>query len=244
MNKILKRIVSLAFVGMLSLFIAVATTPALGIFAFILTLFISRYVSNYKFAMVACAGLVSGFEADCETNPVAGLEVEVWLMDRDKIDLSATTISGRSITAIAMLDGYYAYKFVGKKSSNASSITLAPQQYKNYWAHQWTGVIFDNTAATKLDIIEVLAEANVVAIVRNKWKGVSSANEFEVLGWDVGLNMSLGEKKSDDVNTQGAWKITMSSPKDEFESNVGYLIGGANQAAMLAIVEGLEQSGS
>lgn len=243
MNK-LKLISTTAWAAIGSLLIGgVFGSLALAAVVFIATLLFSKYQRGLKIAMACGAGLVSGIDEDCSP-PVAGLEVEMWLMDRAEIDLANTTVVDRTITAIAMNSGKYAYKFVGKKTSNSSSITLAPQKYKNYWTHSWSGIIFSNTAATKKDIIEVLAAANVVAVVRNKWKGTDSATEFEVLGWDVGLEMSVGEKKSDDADTQSAWKVTMSSPKDQFESNAGYLLAGANQTAILALIEGLENSGS
>lgn len=188
---------------------------------------------------LACGSLATAFAANCNTKPVAGLEVDVYLMNRDEIDLTLTVPVGRNIPSITMQSGKFVYKFSGLKSSNSSSIIMNQGKYDNNWVHTWAGVIFDNTAATKEDIIEKLAAANIVAVVRNKWKGSNSNMEFEVLGWDVGLDMSAGEKKSDDADTQNSWKVSMTSPKDQFETNAGYILWDTNQATTLAALEAI-----
>ncbi len=194
----------------------------------------------------SCASLIADFEADCDTLPVGGLKVDLWLINRDEIDLSNTVIgtgdNARHITALELIASTYAYKFTGIKTSNASSITMNKGKYANNYVHSLSLVVFDNTSATKVNIIETLAGANLVAVVRNNWVGTNSAMEFEVLGWDVGLEGSAIEKKSDDADTQNAWKVTLASPTDQFENNAGYLLAGANQAAILAIIEDLESN--
>lgn len=194
----------------------------------------------------SCGSLASGSAANCATPPVAGLEVDLWLINRADIDLTNTVITSgtRTITTLALNASTYAYKFTGLKKSNSTSIDMNQGTFKNNWIHLLNLVIFDNTSATKTDIIEVLADANLVAVVRNKWKGASQVHEFEVLGWDVGLEASAFQKKSDDAETQAAWKGTLSSPKDEFESNVGYLLYVTNQAGTLAALAALEEPGS
>lgn len=254
--KKLKSILSVLTVVASSLFIGAALTQmtgstGLGVsVAFIGIVFgIGAGLANRKQRMIvalSCSSLIADFEADCTTLPVGGLEVDLWLINRDEINLTSTTIgtvdSARIISALAMTSGTYAYKFTGIKTSNASSITMNAGKYSNNWIHSLSLVVFDNTSATKVNIIETLAGANLVAVVRNKWKGTSSNMEFEVLGWDVGLEGSAIEKKSDDADTQNAWKVTLTSPKDQFENNAGYLLWNTDQTTTLAIIENLESN--
>lgn len=198
----------------------------------------------HKSRQLACGTIASGFAANCDTAPVAGLEVDVWLMNREDINLSGCTITGRKISVIALASLKEMYKFTGFKSSNNSAINLNLGKYKNNWIHTMGMIVFDNTPDTKTNIIEKLADANLVAIVRNKWKGAASAHEFEVLGWSVGLEASVSEKKSDDTDTQGAWKLTLASPKDQYEDNAGYIIDYGSQASTLAAIEALTDTGS
>lgn len=194
----------------------------------------------------SCDSLIADFEADCNTLPVGGLKTDLWLINREEIDLTGTTFGtgdlARTITALALTAGSYAYKFTGIKTSNASSIVMNKGKYQNNFIHSLSMVVFDNTSGTKVNIIETLKGSNLVAVVRNNWVGTNSAMEFEVLGWDVGLEGSAIEKKSDDADTQNAWKVTLSSPTDQFENNAGYLLAGADQAAILAIIENLESN--
>lgn len=197
-------------------------------------------------AAFGCLSLLADFEADCTTLPVGGLKTDFWLINRDEIDLALTTFgtgdTARIITDLAMTSGTYAYKFTGIKTSNASSITMNQGKYQNNYVHSISFVVFDNTSATKVNIIETLKGANLVAVVRNNWVGTNSNMEFEVLGWDVGLEATVQEKKSDDADTQNAWKVTLSSPKDQFENNAGYLLFGTNQTDTLALIEDLESN--
>lgn len=199
---------------------------------------------NLRAQRSPCGTISEGFAANCDTAPVAGLEVDVYLANRDDINTSTTVIDGRKITTLAMKSAKELYKFTGFKSSNNSAITMNQGKYKNNWIHLVGLILFDNTPDTKENIVEKLADANLVAIVRNKWKGASSAHEFELFGYDVGLEASVLEKKSDDTDTQGAWKGTLSSPKDQFESNAGYIIDYGSQAATLAAIEAMTDTGS
>lgn len=234
------------FIGAMISAVALAfTAGGLWCLAFVILLLsvvAGKGASEEKNIAYGCASLTTGFAASCATLPVGGLEVDVYLFNRDEIDLTTSTVSGRTISDIGMKGSSTGYKFSGLKTSNTSSIIMNPGKYSNNWIHQWAGVIFDNTASTKSDIVEKLASANIVAVVRNKWKGTDSNMEFEVLGWDVGLEMTAGEKKSDDADTQNAWKVTMSSPKDQFETNAGYIFFDTDQAttilALDAVVSG------
>ncbi len=231
---IILAIVSALFIGAVTGSWIFAAIVLVGAFA------IAKAYANEKgMAFAACAVLATAQAANCNTKPTAGLEVDVYLANRDDVDWDGSTISGRTISALVMKAGKFLYKFEGLKTSNNSSIVMNQGKYDNNWIHTWGGVIFDNTAATKEDIIEKLAGANLVAIVRNKWKGTSSNMECELLGRYVGLSASGLEKKSDDADTQGAWKVTMSSPKDEFENNAGYIVWDTDQTTTLDMLDAL-----
>jgi hypothetical protein len=192
----------------------------------------------------ACGTLTKGFAAGCTTSPVAGLEVDVWLINRDDIDTDTTTITGRKITDLNLKAGKEAYKFTGKKTSNNTAINMNVGKYGNNWVHLLGMIIFDNTPDTKANIIEILADCDVVAVVRNKWKGTTSAHEFEVLGYSVGLTAATLEKKSDDADTQSAWKGILSSHPDQFEDNAGYILDYGTQALTLAALAAFTDTGS
>jgi hypothetical protein len=208
---------------------------------FIGSLVVGKFAGMNRGIAMTCGAIAVGLNANCTTKPVANLEVDVYIMNRADIDLTTTSgnISGRLISAIAMKSGKYVYKYTGLKTSNSSLIQMAKGKYSNNWIHSLAGIIFDNTAETKENIIEQFAQGNFVAVVRNKWKGTDSDQEFEVLGWDVGLTADSQEKKSDDADTQGAWKQTLKTQDGEVETNAGYILWSTDQTTTLTALEAL-----
>lgn len=241
------KIVSLTLITLLfSIWIAFAldagaATMTLGALLFLGFVIqgLSRRKNASTFAL-ACASMTTAFAANCATKPVAGLEVDVYLANRDDVDWDASTVNDRTIEVLAMKSGKFLYKYEGLKTSNNSSIKMNKGIYDNNFIHGWTGVIFDNTADTKQNIIEKFAGANIIAITRNKWKGTLSNMEFEFLGKDVGLEAADMSKESDNADTQGAWKVSMSSPDKQFETNAGYIVhDGVGQTSTLAMLDNL-----
>lgn len=215
----------------------------MSVWGFVVSLIATAILSNayagHNMAFAACGAIASGNAATCSTIPTAGLEVDLYLANRDDIDWDASTIVGRTITALVMKSTKELYKFTGLKNTNASGISCKQGKYKPEYTHTLSMIIHDNTAATKEDIIEKFATANLVAIVRSKSKGTLSNTECELLGRDVGLQATGLDKKSDDADAPNAWKCVFGPAEGEFEGNAGYIVHDTDQATTLAMLDAI-----
>lgn len=144
---------------------------------------------------IDCTGsLTADIIFDCANAPVAGIEQNVVLINKDDIDIAATTISPTNrvlVTNLQLKPGKTGYKFQGVKQSNGKAWELvkkenAPDKFK----HTFSGVIFNPGAENKQQADQLSKGAKYVAVIEQVWKGEDSAEAFEVLGLGSGLELS------------------------------------------------------
>ena len=78
----------------------------------------------------------------------------------------------------------------------------------------FAGVILTPSAANKKSLSEISSGSKYVVVVEKKWKGVSQADAFEVLGWDAG--MTISEMTWNTKESDGIIKFAVSS-EDGYE---------------------------
>jgi hypothetical protein len=250
----MRKILSVLLILASSLFIASAVnnatgSPAAAVVTGCLLVggaFIVARAYSVSIMLMSCGTIATGFEAGCDTKPTAGLETRYWVINRSDIDLTSTTFGADGeIDNLVLNVGALAYRYVGKGQSNGVQIDMVEGKYSNdQWAHIFNQIVFDNSAGTKKDIIKVFPSADVVIIYENKWKGTGGDSAFEAIGWTVGLTGKAIQRKSDDADTQAAWKVGLASPKDQFEDNPGINIFDTDYATTLAMLNALAGSSS
>tara|TARA_R110000737_G_scaffold46886_1_gene66671 strand:+ start:856 stop:1449 length:594 start_codon:yes stop_codon:yes gene_type:complete len=143
---------------------------------------------------------------NCDVKPIGGIEVNVVLIPFEDIDKATSTIDGTNdllITNLATKSGTQGYFIEGIKQSQGASFELVKKEDSfDKFKHMFTGVVLTPSVANKKSLSEVSSGARYVAVVEKKWKGVTQADAFEVLGWDAGLvisEMVWNTKESDGI---------------------------------------------
>ncbi|KOS06996.1 hypothetical protein AM493_13865 [Flavobacterium akiainvivens] len=142
-----------------------------------------------------CTGsLTADIIFDCANAPVAGIEQNVVLINKEDIDIAATTISATNrvlVTNLQLKPGKTGYLLTGVKQSNGKAWELvkkenAPDKFK----HTFSGVIFNPGIDNKQQADQLSKGGKYVAVIEQVWKGEGSAEAFEILGLGSGLELS------------------------------------------------------
>lgn len=153
--------------------------------------------------MADCTGkITANFVVDCENLPIAGLESNVVLINKEDIDYANTTISVTNrvlVTDLKLKAGKTGYRFSGVKQSNSKNWALVPKDnLPNKFSHVFNGVVFNPTALNKLQVANLALGAKYVIVVEQLWKGADNKEAFEVLGLDAGLILSEATNNSNE----------------------------------------------
>ncbi|MCO6147529.1 hypothetical protein [Flavobacterium sp. NRK1] len=156
---------------------------------------------------VDCTGnLTADILFDCANAPVGGIEQNVILIAKDDIDTVNTTTDATNRVLVSNLQlkaGKTGYLLSGVKQSNGKAWELvkkenAPDKFK----HTFSGVIFNPSAANKLQADSLAKGTKYVAVIEQVWKGADSKDAFEVLGLTSGLElmtMTNNSKENDNM---------------------------------------------
>ena len=163
---------------------------------------------------------------DCDNLPVGGLEVNAWIFNKTDIDRSAVTFDASnkiSMTNFQLLSAKVGFKLEGIKQSNAKNYALVPKEnLPDKWLHQFNGIIFNPTAANKLQLNSLSEGGRYVVVVEQLWKGATDASAFEVLGYNVGLKLT--ESVNNSVENDNGITLVLASEANYEETNVPYTL--------------------
>lgn len=163
---------------------------------------------------------------DCDNPPVAGLEVNVLIVNKKDIDTSATTFDGANrtlMTNFQLLSGDKGFKIQGIKQSNTKNYSLVVKEnLHDKWLHQFNGVIFKPDAANKLQLSNLSKDGRYVVVVEQLWKGANNESAFEVLGYNVGLKLT--ESVNNSVENDNGITLVLASESNYEETEVPYTL--------------------
>ncbi|MGV3459913.1 MAG: hypothetical protein ACO1N9_05590 [Flavobacterium sp.] len=154
-----------------------------------------------------CTGnLTANIVFDCLNAPVAGIEQNIVLINKEDIDISQTTLNATNrllVTSLALKAGKTGYKLTGVKQANSKAWELvkkenAPDKFK----HTFSGVIFSPSLANKTQADNLSKGAKYIVVVEQTWKGEDNAEAFEILGYHSGLElvtMTNSSKENDNM---------------------------------------------
>lgn len=164
--------------------------------------------------MPNCDGLLTGdILFDCEAPAKAGLEVDVILLNREDIDIDATTVSPTNkilLTNLALKATKTGFLIKGVKQIFAANQELVKKEIgTDKWKHTFTGAILSISAENKLRLQEMSEGASLVAVIHTKFKGVDNEDAFHVLGYDQGLELATSTWASNE--NEGTMQFELSS---------------------------------
>jgi len=153
-----------------------------------------------------CESLLSAdILKNCDHNPVAGLEVNMYFFNIDDIDRTNITVNASNdllLDNFQLKSGKTGYVVEGIKQSNSLTEELVIKDYANYYKHLIGGVILNPTAKNRKSLETILSGGNYCVVVEKKWKGTDGVDAFVIVGLDVGVTASTkvyNSKENDGV---------------------------------------------
>lgn len=188
---------------------------------------------------VDCTGsLTADIAYNCEQAPVGGIEQNVVLINKDDIDVSQTTLDVANRTLITKLQlkpGKTGFLLTGVKQSNGKAWELvkkenAPDKFK----HTFSGVIFNPSNANKIQADQLSKGGKYIVVVEQVWKGTSSKDAFEVLGYQSGLELMTMTNNSKENDNMIMFELSSADGFEEGTMPKNLLDGGATTGTYAA----------
>jgi hypothetical protein len=197
--------------------------------------------------MPACSKIAADILYNC-ANMVAGVKDVAYFINIDDIDKSSCTFDPDNpllLTSLVLLTAspaYQAFKLEGHNYSNEHDTALVKKTFYNSWDHNFRFRIFDNTPDVKL-WIENATKSRFVIIQENNYSNEASPagrTVFEVLGWDLGLEIKEAVRVAADEELAGGWNLLAgcSDTYKESKPPLAYFVGtlAATRAAIAALL--------
>lgn len=169
--------------------------------------------------------LTSSILFDCNSSPIAGVNAQIILFNRNDVDRAATTFESgyenEVVTNFALLSGKTTKLLEGYQRSNNPGFDVVKKENRpDGVSHVLEFVVFQLTKVNKKALNEFLRGARVGAIVRNIYEGPGMKDAFEIYGYNTGMEISTGTRR---LNTDdGVTPITLTSVAGEEEPYAPY----------------------
>ena len=162
--------------------------------------------------MATCSNITNSLLYNC-TQMVAGVKDKAYLINIDDIDKDASEFDSSNpllLTQLVLKAGKSAYYIEGHNYSNEHDTALSKGVFFNGWEHNFVFRVFDNTPDVKEWIYDI-TEARFAVVIENNYQSTASPagqSTFEVLGWDLGLEIKECIRVAADAELAGGWKLT------------------------------------
>lgn len=161
--------------------------------------------------MACTTKIQKGIGLNCDAIPAPGTKDRAILMSIDDI-LGATyntTVfpDGNVISAFTRVTTTKGYAYDGQNNSIKARERYARQNFRGVYTHEFDFIAFDVTPAAAAEL-EKLNKDRVVAVYEDNNK------MFRVMGLNAGLRTVTNDGDTDDQDTGGGHRITMSSAEE------------------------------
>lgn len=169
-------------------------------------------------------GLYEDVIFDCSNPPKSGIEQDVLIMNWQDIDRSATLFNDNKtkIIRLRLHKGKRAYLFKGLKNLFQGQTKPLINNLANGHSHSLNIRVFENNENTIAQINNIINKGHFVAIVEILDKGITAKNAFEILGYDSGLEVDASSQGRNYNTNDGAYLLTLSTPKHLKEPRTPY----------------------
>ena len=158
---------------------------------------------------------------DCDNTAVAGIEVNVLLVNSKDINRTTTAFDATNKLLCTNFDlnaGKKGFLIQGVKQIFSASAELVKKEMGfDKWKHTFTGVILNMSADNLLQLQQMSEGANLVAVIETKFKGEDNKDAFHILGYKQGLELATATWSSNE--NEGTVQIELSSVDGYEEPN-------------------------
>ena len=155
---------------------------------------------------MSCSQISTDILNNCDNYLSAGTDDTMILLPYDDIDRTLSTLDVTNkhlLTNLVMKSTKKGCKVEGRYFSNDADYALVKTKYSNDWDHNIMFRIFDISPATK-EWIAQLGSGRVVALLKTKTTAINAQHQYEVYGWDLGLELGEMTRNQSDAETKGA----------------------------------------
>ena len=186
---------------------------------------------------IGCNQIVNCILKNC-ANLVQGIKDKIYFINYDDVDKDLSTFDPTNPLLCTQLvlktvsPPAHAYCLEGYNLSNEPKTSLVKKKFQKVWEHGIVFRIFDNTPEDKLWISNAVDSRFMVIIENNYNKDVpplaAGRTVFEILGWDLGLELNAAERNPNDDELMGGWLLTAgcSDTLKESQMPLTYFVGG------------------
>ena len=187
---------------------------------------------------IGCNQIVDCILKNC-ANLVQGIKDKIYFINYDDVDKDLSTFDPTNPLLCTQLvlktvsPPAHAYCLEGYNLSNEPKTSLVKKKFQKVWEHGIVFRIFDNTPEDKLWISNAVDSRFMVIIENNYNKDVpplaAGRTVFEILGWDLGLELNAAERNPNDDELMGGWLLTAgcSDTLKESQMPLTYFVGGS-----------------
>lgn len=164
--------------------------------------------------MGCLSAIAANITNSCTDRPTAGLETDIYLMDRSVLTATADGTNAALITALALENGSNAYKATAvNKENNAGFDGVVADNLPNMFTHYVSVQPYarDSDTIKALDTMD-----DVVAVV--ELKGPKNEGKFIILGLETGLHMTSASGRANDNNGLPTYEFQTRSGEEELYS--------------------------
>lgn len=191
--------------------------------------------------MSTCAEISSDLTFDCNSPIVGGVRNEIILFNYDDFQGATITFNGSNtliVEDIVLPSGVTGYTYSCPENGFNALASLVEGAYFPTYDHKIMGLVFDLSAAGKLQL-EKLAKGKVVVLVKNNYKGTSGNAAYELYGYDVGLKLRQLDQDKKNKDNQSAYAFTLATPDDIKEPRLPRTVFITSYAVTTALVDSL-----
>lgn len=158
---------------------------------------------------------------DCDNISIGGVEEDIVIIAHEDVDKVTSTINSSNrllLDDFNAISGKSGFLLEGIKNAQGILAEFVPsEETLDKWRHVYDGVIATPSALNRFEASKLAKGESYMIVVRTRYKGVSKADEFKVLGWDAGLYVTAMTENSRE--NDGMIKFTLSSKDNSLEYN-------------------------
>jgi hypothetical protein len=172
--------------------------------------------------MSCTSGIAKTITSNCTTQPVGGLEVEVYLFNRGDMTIDYDGMLPNKVTGIAAVGAALVYKLTGVKSNiNAGHDRTVSEDmadtFKHYLALKEFSFLSD-------DVSNFDGLGDICAIVEYKQKTTTGDGVYVGYGFKSGLYVTADTRRANDANATRAVEMATRDQEGEPYSQYNVLI--------------------
>ncbi len=170
-------------------------------------------------------GALSAEIAACDISTNNGVGHLAYVVNLDDIDKASTVVTDYAIASLVYNPGAAAFACTVMSSDEPEgNYKYVKGQYRNGWDHRVTLRFCINDTAIRLRVAELLRSRVVVIL---QLFDASGGSYFEVLGYELGLEVAEIDRNYNDQDTAGGWVVSFGCDDTFKEKDFPYILGTA-----------------